>query len=233
MPARSTFSAAKIQRLFDAAVFEGTLVGMTETQTELQKMVSKPGRGRIYAKTASGVRRLDQFMGESVGLSKANVERVSVARWWHAETRSKKRFKIKDALDEATMRRYRTTRKMVAMRQGFTLSEEQIANLISSKKGARNLGDVGLHRASAPGDPPTVKKGGLRRAIQMAKPRRKAAGPLKGWQLTIRLKYARWLEDGTGRMAARPYVAPTMSMMRDRVPDMIKDRIRSAGFTVQ
>lgn len=233
MPARHTFSAAKLQRVFDAAAYEGTLTAMVETQTELQKMVSQPGRGRIYAKTAGGVRRLDQFIGANVGMNKATSAKVDAARFAHAESGTRKRFDIRKVLDEASMKRYKTTRKMVAMRQGFSLSEQQIAGLIASKKGARNLGDVGLHRASAPGDPPTVRLGGLRRAIQMAKPRRKAAGTLKGWQLTIRLKYAKWLEEGTGRMAARPYVRPTLAMMKNRIGDIVKDRIRAAGFTVE
>ena len=233
MPARSTFSAAKLQRMFDAAVYEGTLQAMVETQTEMQKMVSQPGRGRVYAKTAGGASRLDRFMGQNVGLNKTAAEKVAVAQWWHGETKSKRKFRMKDALDAQTMERRKRTRKYVAMRQGFNLSEGDIASLIASKKGARNLGDVGLHRASAPGDPPTVRKGGLRRAIQVARPRRKAAGTLKGWQMSIRLKYAEWLETGTTRMAARPYVQPTLDIMRERAPGIIKTRIRSAGFTVE
>jgi hypothetical protein len=233
MPARSTFSAAKLQRMFDIAIFEGTLEAMMETQTEMQKMVSQPGRGRVYAKTAGGASRLDRFMGENVGLNKTAAAKVAVARWWHGETKSKRKFRLKDALDTATMARRKRTRSMVAMRQGFNLSESDIGALIASKKGARNLGDVGLHRASAPGDPPTVKKGGLRRAIQVARPRRKSAGSLKGWQMSIRLKYARWLEDGTTRMEARPYVKPTLEIVSKRAPDIIKGRIRLAGFTVE
>ena len=230
MPARYNFNVAEIQKRLDAAIFEGTLEAMVETQTELQKIVSTPGRGRVYAKTAQGVRRLDQFMAQNVGLNRANQERVSAAMAAHGVSRSRRRFNVRTVLDEASLRRYQMTRKMVAMRKGFNLSEGQMQGLIASKRGARNLGDVGLHRASAPGDPPTVKFGGLRKAIQVARPRRKASGPLKGWELTIRIRYAKWLEEGTGRMAARPYIAPTLSMMRPRVADMILDRIRSAGF---
>ena len=76
-------------------------------------------------------------------------------------------------------------------------------------------------------------EGGLRRAIQVAKPRRKGVGSLKGWQLAIRRKYAAWLEDGTTRMAARPYVKPTLAIIEKRAPDIIKGRIRLAGFTVE
>ena len=232
MPARSTFSAARLQRMFDAALYEGTLEAMVETQTEMQKMVSQPGTGRVYAKTAGGARRLDRFMAEDVGLNKGAAEKVAAARFAHMESGTRRKFRIKDVLDEQSMKRRTRTRKYVAMRKGFTLSEETIAGLIASKKGARNLGDVGLHRASAPGQPPTVRLGGLRRAIQVARPRRQS-GPLKGWQITLRNKYAKWLEDGTERMEARPYVAPTLAIISRRAPDIIKNRIRLAGFTVQ
>jgi hypothetical protein len=233
MPARHTFSAAKLQRSFDAAIYEGTLEAMIETQTEMQKMVSQPGRGRVYAKGAAGAKRLDRFMAEDVGLNKDSAQKVAAARFAHTESGTRKRFNIKNVLDAATLARRARTRKYVAMRKGFTLSDDAIKGLIGSKKGAKNLGDVGLHRASAPGDPPTVKLGGLRRSIQVAKPRRKGAGNLKGWQITLLNKYAKWLEDGTDNMEARPYVAPTLAIMQKRVPDIIKGRIRLAGFNVQ
>lgn len=232
MPARSNFSAAKIQRMYDAALYEGTLQGLVETQTEMQKMVSSPGRGRVYAKGASGARRLDQFIGEKVGLNRSNAQKVEVAKWWHGETKTRRKFNMKAVLDAQTMANRTRTRKYVAMRKGVDLTDTQIAGLIAKKKGATSLGDIGLHRASAPGDPPTVRKGGLRRAIQVARPRRVQRGALKGWQMGIRLKYAGWLEDGTTRMAARPYVKPTLDIMRTRIPAIITDRIRSAGFTV-
>jgi len=218
--------------MFDAAIYEGTLEAMVETQTEMQKMVSQPGTGRVYAKTAGGARRLDRFMAEDVGLNKDAAQKVAVARWWHGETKTRRKFNIKKALDEQTVKRRARTRKYVAMRKGFNLSDQEIAGLIASKKGARNLGDVGLHRASAPGQPPTVRLGGLRRAIQVARPRRKS-GTLKGWQITLRNKYAKWLEDGTDRMEARPYVKPTLDIMRNRAPYIIRNRIRLAGFTVE
>lgn len=102
MPARYNFNVAQIQQRLDAAIFEGTLEAMVETQTELQKIVSTPGRGRVYAKTAQGVRRLDQFMAQNVGLNRANQERVGAAMAAHGVSRSRRRFNVRTVLDEAS-----------------------------------------------------------------------------------------------------------------------------------
>lgn len=64
----------------------------------------------------------------------------------------------------------------------------------------------GHYTASAPGEPPAVRSGDLRRSW-----RQKTGSEKTSEGLTVRpaiitdVKYAPWLEDGTKRMAPRPY----------------------------
>lgn len=127
---------------------------------------------------------------------------------------------------EAT-RRYGATQRFIARRVGVTLGEGRIQRLIGDN---RNLGDMGIHRASAPGDPPTVRTGRLRRGIQMARPNRNRAAPRVGWRIGINVKYAPFLEFGTRRMRARPFVKPVLKKMQTLGPRMVTNRLKLAGL---
>lgn len=61
-----------------------------------------------------------------------------------------------------------------------------------------------IHRASAPGEAPAVDEGNLIRSIGV-----RIVSALKGI-VTVADKKASYLEEGTARMAARPYVAPSV-----------------------
>lgn len=236
MPARHNFNANRIGRQITAAASQGALEVLVQTQTEIQQMLSKPGTGKVYAKTRGAARRLDQFIGQDVGLRKDERERMATARRLHAAFRGRGQVRTRDVIGQEAEARQRGQRQWLAMRRGVALTDQQIQGLLTKRgKGGgsyANLGEIGLHRASAPGQPPAVRTGRLRRAVQMARPRKVSKGPLQGWGIGIKLLYAWWLEDGTERMKARPYVAPTIEMMRPIAPKVIANRIRLTGFNV-
>ncbi|NDF13233.1 MAG: hypothetical protein EB060_10535 [Proteobacteria bacterium] len=114
---------------------------------------------------------------------------------------------------------------------------------------ARNLREQGLHRASAPGRPPTVDTGRLRQSWAVAgnaNQKFSVRGALFGhrrsttqdmatldfqWTPTgmrfsygSNLKYARALEygGGRGRMKPRPYVRPTIAWSTIQAPRLMK-----------
>jgi HK97 gp10 family phage protein len=62
---------------------------------------------------------------------------------------------------------------------------------------------------SEPGDPPFRQSGRLARSVRAQDT---YAGP------TREAPYGRWLEHGTRKMAARPYMAPALERMRPRIP---------------
>ena len=246
MAARHNFKASAIKKSIEAAASEGALEVMVQTQTEMQKMVSQPGRGRVYAKSAAGARRLDPFMSVTIGTTGKQLAAMKTLMDHPVVTlkqkkngkgvvRRKKKFSVVDAIGKEAARDRMEARKYHAMRHGVKLNDAQIAQILrgNGKRSFANLGDAGLHRASAPGQPPTVRTGRLRRSIQMARPSRTQKGAAKGWRITLRLLYAPYLEDGTKRMEARPFVKPTLNLMRPRARGIIADRIRSAGFNVQ
>jgi len=101
-----------------------------------------------------------------------------------------------------------------------------LANVLRElrKRGQKNpktLRQAGFHKASAPGQPPARNTGHLARSWQTGV---KDRGPVQKdgnrYRLVVgsNVPYARFLEFGTSRMAARPYVRPVAEIMRRRSP---------------
>ena len=115
------------------------------------------------------------------------------------------------------------------------LSKEGTGKSYRRGKGSvsgRNVREEGYHIASAPGEPPAADTGTLRRSWQVGSRGLKTQNVLDRSGLrsrmrpTIRLgtavRYARWLEYGTGRMAPRPYVqAPIRRLARNGAIDRL------------
>ena len=96
--------------------------------------------------------------------------------------------------------------------------------------GAKKLG---FYRTrSAPGEPPAVDTGTLRNSVQ-SKPQYVAgigmtsivlAGLVAGVNKDARIP--RWLEYGTSRMNARPFIAPSLEVIRPSVAGTISDQMK-------
>ena len=85
---------------------------------------------------------------------------------------------------------------------------------------------------SAPGEPPAVDTGTLRNSVQ-SKPQYVAgtgmtsivlAGLVAGVNKDARIP--RWLEYGTSRMKARPFIAPSLEVIRPSVAGTISDQMK-------
>ena len=85
---------------------------------------------------------------------------------------------------------------------------------------------------SAPGEPPAVDTGTLRNSVQ-SKPQYVAgtgmtsivlAGLVAGVNKDARIP--RWLEYGTSRMKARPFIAPSLEVIRPSVAGTISDQMQ-------
>jgi HK97 gp10 family phage protein len=232
MPARHDFNASRFREQIIAALRIGTLEIMAQAQKEMQIMLSQPGRGKIYAKTKAGIRRLDDLMGVGVGTNKGNALMIAATRLAHAESGKRGRADLSGVLGAYGAAQYGRNRAFVATRVGMTLNDRQIASLLRKPNGGtfRNLGAAGLHQASAPGDPPAVRTGTLRRSISMSRPQRRSTGTTLGWRITIGVKYAPWLEFGTRRIRPRPFLKPAMDKVRPLALRILRNRLRLAGF---
>lgn len=226
MPARHNFSANQLRERIIAVLNFATLEVMVQMQTELQLIVSQPGKGRLYAKTAQGVRNLSRFLDEGAGLSRKNRSRIENARWLR-EAQGLREQSMRTVIGAQATGRYRATQRIIARRVGVQLGESRIQRLIGQN---RSLGDMGIHRASAPGDPPTVRTGRLRRGIQMARPSRNRAATRVGWRIGVKVNYAPFLEFGTRRMRPRPFVKPVLAKMKTLAPRMVTNRLKLAGL---
>ena len=93
--------------------------------------------------------------------------------------------------------------------------------------------DKGYFRTrSAPGEPPSIDTGTLRNSVQ-SKPQYIAgtgmtsivlAGLVAGVNKDARIP--RWLEYGTSRMKARPFIAPSLEVIRPSVAGTISDQMK-------
>lgn len=102
------------------------------------------------------------------------------------------------------------------------------------KASGRNKREKGFHRASAPGHPPAADTGTLRRSWQVGGTRnvvdrRRLRHPIRpAISLGSAVKYASWLQYGTKRMAARPYVVAPLERVRKHAHRIIDKHISKA-----
>jgi len=85
---------------------------------------------------------------------------------------------------------------------------------------------------SAPGEPPAVDTGTLRNSVQ-SKPQYIAGTGMTSIVLTGLVagvnkdaRIPRWLEYGTSRMKARPFIAPSLAVVRPSVAATISDQMQ-------
>ncbi len=85
---------------------------------------------------------------------------------------------------------------------------------------------------SAPGEPPAVDTGTLRNSVQ-SKPQYIAGTGMTSIVLTGLVagvnkdaRIPRWLEYGTSRMKARPFIAPSLEVVRPSVAGTISDQMQ-------
>lgn len=92
---------------------------------------------------------------------------------------------------------------------------------------ARNLRELGVHRASAPGQPPAVDTGQLRASIQIDPSGLSQSMPTN--RVGTNLVNARPLEYGTFRMAPRPYMRLALKRARELVLSMFRQFLSVHG----
>jgi len=83
-----------------------------------------------------------------------------------------------------------------------------------------------IHRASAPGEPPAVDTGRLRSSITHQV---KAEGKKVIGRIGTNVEYARSLEFGTNKMAARPFLRPIVINNRREIIRQLVAGIKRAG----
>jgi len=82
----------------------------------------------------------------------------------------------------------------------------------------------GKYTASAPGEPPALRSGDLRRSW-----RQKTASEKVGGSLTVKpaittdVKYAPILDDGSGKMASRPIEEPVIEAAKPRIKQIYSE----------
>lgn len=93
-------------------------------------------------------------------------------------------------------------------------------------KGYKNKkGKTAMHRSSSPGNPPAVDTGDLLRSIIVdARHTEVEVG-----SIITNPPYPKWLEDGTARMAARPWLDPVVRRQAPRIHMAVRRALRAAA----
>jgi len=111
---------------------------------------------------------------------------------------------------------------------GFAyVSRSQATALLRSRRsrGLKNqsLRKLGMHKASAPGEPPAADTGNLRRSWQtgFGNPNRTKGDSKFILRVGSSVEYARRLEFGDGTVAPRPYIRPSIAIVRPKAKPMI------------
>ncbi len=114
----------------------------------------------------------------------------------------------------------------------------RVYRVAQGKKNGRNMRAKGLHRASAPGQPPAVVTNRLRASWTISGQQGQAFSESPDTVLKVEklgsktvmvfgsnVLYARFLEFGTRRMASRPYIRPVFAAVRPNIPTIIRKEI--------
>jgi HK97 gp10 family phage protein len=96
-----------------------------------------------------------------------------------------------------------------AMAAGVVGEMKRLMSLPKSGRAYRR-GRRAIHVASAPGEAPAIDTGNLAGSINFG-----MQSPTMA-EVTVNAEYAAYLEFGTIRMAARPYVEPALEKVRDQ-----------------
>lgn len=147
-------------------------------------------------------------------------------------------FKVENAVATAKEIEAMGERAITAVDKALTSGALKIAGRMVKlvQKGSRTgreytRGGV-THKASAPGEPPKSDTGFLASHIIPTKTKRR--GSVVEASVVVKVKYAGWLEEGTKnedgsvKMAARPFVEPSVELERPGIREAISKAIRKA-----
>lgn len=198
-----------------AAILRGAEMGINAIAAEfgetLRRTLSMPGTGRVYLRRQGSRDGMHLISQRAARLAKKAGVRVRIGRYGGI-------IRAFVGRDEAAriLREYRRGRQARGLRgRGGTTRA------------------LGFHKASAPGHPPAVDTGTLRRSWQSSASAAARTKPqLRGSTLRAEvgspLRYARALEFGRGAMAERPYLRPSAAKVRPRAQEIFNGFVRLA-----
>lgn len=135
-----------------------------------------------------------------------------------------------DRIDRATDRVRRAVAEEIA--KGLYASAKKVEGeakksiLSGSKSGHVYTRRTVTHQASAPGQAPASDTGRLVNSITGTYERSEASGTIKAGGGIV--KYARMLEFGTARMAARPFLFPAFERSKNWIRERLNKAVRTA-----
>ena len=118
------------------------------------------------------------------------------------------------------------TRQIVLVQRGLVEMLSREGSGVTYRGGRRGKG---MERTrSAPGEPPAVDTGALRRSVQVAVPSRRDTPTMVSVRLTDILSYGGMHELGTKTTAKRPWIKPTLDPMKPQINREVNAAVQRA-----
>lgn len=188
------FAVTPLHRKIERAVDRGLTAAMAVIQARLIEKLSHPGGGRVYIRGK-----------KTVSASGKTYRKVS--KTWMRKLRKL----------GISPKRTKGGRVYITQSEAMRVFYDDAQRRSAKGKSIRNLREIGLHRASAPGQPPAADTGTLRRSWQMgsAIASRGVEGSRRTYRIGSAVRYAMRMEYGGSDsrgvyIAPRPYVRPTL-----------------------
>lgn len=110
---------------------------------------------------------------------------------------------------------------------GYELKKEIQQLIRESPRGGRSyrVGKKRIHRASAPGQPPARDTGALMNSIKVDK---FGFGSYFSIEVGSGLGYSGFLELGTSKMQARPFLVPAWEKRKDTIAELIASKVEES-----
>lgn len=206
---RHNFDAEKLARIILAGVDAGLRAITVDLGKNVKEMLSRPGHGRVYVRSSAAKTKAGK------PYQKLSAKAIKSAR--------------KAGVSLSFFRKSSGGAGAYITRSGLA---QILLGRRAAGKSKGTIRSLGFHKASAPGEPPAVDTGNLRRSWQTGfRTTQEQTPTTQGTRRRLfvgsAVPYAR-LEFGMGKIAPRPYLRPSAAKSQTTAQNVMNNAVAKA-----